>query len=68
MDKGIIRKYQQKKTMNNNKEYRYQLESKKLTGHQHSCGYHYTPAEYFRDSLESYPPNTDLCDLALDGP
>ena len=73
--------------MNNNKEYRYQLESKKLTGHQprkltcpqcgrrkclvryvdtrngnsylsdevgkcdhlNSCGYHYTPADYYRD-------------------
>lgn len=71
-----------------NKEYRYQLESKHLTGHQprklacpqcgrrkclvryvdtkngnryvddtvgkcdhqHSCGYHYTPAEYYRDN------------------
>ena len=75
--------------MNNSKDYRYQLESKKLTGkrvvktgcpscgqrkcfvryvdtkkgfeylddevgkcdHQHSCGYHYTPGEYFREKM-----------------
>ena len=41
-----------------NTEYRYQLESKRLTGHQHSCGYHYKPSEYYR-------PNTDLADLVL---
>lgn len=73
--------------MNNDKDYRYQLESRKLTGkrvkktacpscgqrkcfvryvdtrhnfdylsdevgkcdHQHSCGYHYTPHDYYRD-------------------
>ena len=81
-------------------DFRYQLESKRLTGrqpvkltcphchkkkclvryvdtrnafqyvadtvgkcdHQHSCGYNIS------DSLETYPPNTDLCDLALPGP
>ena len=76
-----------------NKDYRYQLESKRLTGrqprkiacpqcgkqkclvryvdtknnfkyvadtvgkcdHQHSCGYHYTPADYYRDNQWAVP-------------
>jgi len=80
-----------------NKEYRYQLESKKLTGHQprkltcpscgkkkclvryvdtrngnqyvddtvgkcdhqHSCGYHYTPSEYYRDNQGARPVATE---------
>ena len=84
--------------MNNDKKnYRYQLESKKLTGHQpcklscpqcgrrkclvryvdtrngfqyvddsvgkcdheQSCGYHYTPAQYYRDTQTDAAPMTD---------
>ena len=49
-----------------NKEFRYQLESKRLTGHQPrklSC-----PHCGKRKCLVRYvdtPPNTDLCDLLL---
>ena len=80
-----------------NTEYRYQLETRKLTGrrqqkttcpscgkkkcfvryvdtqngfryvadevgkcdHQHSCGYHYKPSEYFRDNPLASPPKTN---------
>ena len=80
-----------------NTEYRYQLESKRLTGHQprklscphcgkkkcfvryvdthngnqyvadsvgkcdhqHSCGYHYKPSEYYRDNQWAHEPETD---------
>ena len=85
-----------------NTDYRYQLESKKLTGrqprkltcpscgrakcfvryvdtrngfqyiadevgkcdHEHSCGYHYKPSEYFRDNPETKPAKNN-CQLSI---
>ena len=49
----------------NSKDYRYQLESRKLTKKvmQQTSGISYSMWE----ELEAYPPNTDLVDLVLGG-